>query len=131
MSQGTPLLSNLDIIENIALIKEVHERLSQKAAQKQALEALEAVGYAYIGRFRSVNCNVKELFIAQLIRASMMQYAKITIIRPFVMLKDTEEIPMILDALRRIKEGCDCEILDMKLNRSKYEAGGEACSIIE
>ncbi|MDX1295090.1 MAG: hypothetical protein R3302_02415 [Sulfurimonadaceae bacterium] len=95
-----------------------------------AQEALNGLGYGHIGHYRSVDCSLKELFIAQLVRASMMQYAKIIIIRPFVMLKDTEDIHMILESLGALKEQCDCMILDMKANRAKYEAGGELCRII-
>jgi ABC-type sugar transport system ATPase subunit len=127
---GTPLLSNLDIIENIALIKEVHEGFSRDKALAVAQEALNAVGAGHIAHFRSVKCSVKELFIAQLIRATMVQYAKIVIIRPFVMLKDTEEIQTIVDVVFQIAKTHDCTVLDMKINRSKYEAGGDLCLII-
>jgi hypothetical protein len=104
--------------------------MGRRKAIKTAQEALNKLGYGHIGHYRSVQCNLKELFVAQLIRASMMQYAKIIIIRPFVMLKDTENIQMILECLGALKEGCDCMILDMKANKPKYEAGGEACRII-
>lgn len=130
MSQSTPLLANLDIIENIALIKEAHEFMPTKEAQAVAMEALERLGYGHIAHRRSVDCTIRELFVAQLVRASMLQYAKIVIIRPFVMLKDTEEITMLLETLRAMKSACDCTVLDMKSNRSKYEAGGASCHII-
>ena len=127
---GTPLLSNLDIIENIALIKEVHERLSRKEAHSVAKKALDAVGYGHIAHYRSVQCNIKELFIAQLVRATMLHYAKIVIIRPFVMLKDTEDIRTMADVVFQIAKAHECMVLDMKTNKSKYEAGGNRCLII-
>ena len=105
--------------------------MGTKRAQQIALEKLEAFGFGYMAHFRSARCTVKELFVAQVIRASMMQYAKIIIIRPFVMLRDTENIDMILGCLEKVAPRCSCTILDMKSNRNKYEAGGGKCSIIE
>jgi hypothetical protein len=105
--------------------------MGRRKALEAAREVLSDLGYSHMWHYRSVHCNLKELFVAQLVRASMVQYAKIVIIRPFVMLKDTEDIHMILETLGALKEGCDCMILDMKVNRAKYEAGGEACRIIE
>jgi ABC-type sugar transport system ATPase subunit len=130
VSQNTPLLANLDIIENISLIKEAHEHMPTKEAQALAMGALERLGYGRIAHRRSADCTIKELLVAQLVRASMLHYAKIIIIRPFVMLKDTEEITMLLETLRGLKDQCDCTVLDMRSNRSKYEAGGDACHII-
>ncbi len=44
ISRDTPLISNLNMIENIALIKEVHERLSIEKAENIAKEYLEKIG---------------------------------------------------------------------------------------
>lgn len=60
----------------------------------------------------------------------MAQYAKIVIIRPFVMLRDTEEIRGIADIVLQVAQTRECLVLDMKTNRSKYEEGGDACRII-
>ncbi len=130
VSQHTPLLANLDIVDNISLIREAHEFMPTKRARSLAQEALDTLGYGHIAHLRSVECNVRERFVAQLIRATMMQYAKIVIIRPFVMLRDTEDIHMLLECLGKLKGHCDCTILDMESNRSKYEAGGASCRII-
>ncbi len=126
----TPLLSNLDIVENIALIKEVHEGYSREAAHALAEEALESFDYGHISRLRSVNCNDGERFIAQLLRATMTQYDKIVIVRPFVMLRDTVEMEVMGASVYRIAQNRECIVLDMRSNRSKYEAGGEMCHII-
>jgi ABC-type sugar transport system ATPase subunit len=130
VGQNTPLLANLDIIENISLIKEAHEHMRTKQAQTLAMAALDGLGYGRIAHRRSADCTIRERFVAQLVRASMLQYAKIVIIRPFVMLQDTEEITFLLETLKGMKKQCDCTVLDMKSNRSKYEAGGDACHII-
>ena len=130
MRLKTPLLSNLSVLENITLIKEVHERLSYDEAKIPAYEALERVGYRHINQLRSAQCNEKERFIAQLIRASMMQYAKIVVITPFVLLSDAEEIGFLLDCFEKLGIGGRCMVLDMQANRAKYEEGGSACSIV-
>ena len=131
VSKKIPLLSNLSIIENIALIKEIHWHLSYKKAKHFALEALEKTGFAYIGSWRSAQCSERELFIAQLIRASMMQYAKIIIITPFVLLNETEEIAFLFSSCEKLGIKERCIILDLESNRVKYEKGGSVCRIIE
>jgi len=103
--------------------------MERPQAHARALEALEQTGYAHIAGYRSVACSDMERFVAQAVRACMMQYAKIVIIRPFVMLKDTEEICAILSCLETIGEGREFAILDMLANRLKYEAGGSRCRI--
>lgn len=101
-----------------------------KQAQTLAQEVLEQLGYGYISHLRSADCTRKERFVAQMVRASMVRYAKIVIVRPFVMLEDTGDIIMLLECLSKLEEENDYVILDMESNRSKYEAGGVACHII-
>ena len=60
----------------------------------------------------------------------MMQYAKIVIITPFVLLSDAEEIGFLLGCFEKLGIGERCIVLDMLANRAKYEEGGSACSIV-
>jgi hypothetical protein len=108
----------------------VHENLPREEAQRIAYDTLETLGYGHIAHQRSVACSLTELFMAQLVRAMMKQYAKIVIVRPFVMLRDTADIMTIATSVYAIAQESECMVLDMKTNRSKYEEGGEMCRII-
>lgn len=131
ISRQTPLLSNLDIIENIALIKEVHERMPRRNAHGAAQMALDTLGYGRIAHTRPAACTVDERFAAQVIRASMLQNATMVIINPFVMLDDSKPIEWIADLLLRLDVAATALILDVNINRPKYAAGGKRCSMIE
>ena len=73
------------------MIKEVHEHLASDKAQSLAMEAFQRVGYEEIAQRRSAECKAEGRFIAQLIRATMVQYAKIVITTPFVLLDDAKK----------------------------------------
>lgn len=130
VSRDTPLLSNLDIIENIALIREVHGAQSRKQAQAAALNVLKSLEYAHTAYRRPSACDAKERFVAQLVRASMMQNVKIVLVNPFVMLNDSEPLMWIADLLFHLDREAEALILDVSINRNKYEAGGERCTIL-
>ncbi len=87
------------MIENIALVMQVHERLSRKKAQKRAYDALKALGLIHLRALRYDACSDKEIFYVQLIRAFVRKGAKIIIDQPFVFLAEETSINFILDAL--------------------------------
>ncbi|MEA3372609.1 MAG: hypothetical protein U9Q62_02845 [Campylobacterota bacterium] len=130
LNKRTPLLSNLNNLENIALIKEIHEHLATEKAQALAMEAFLRIGYEKIARNRSAECNAEGRFITQLIRATMVQYAKIIITTPFVLLDDAREITFFLDLFAKLNISERVIILDMQTNRLKYEEGGSQCHIV-
>jgi len=99
VSTSTPLLSNLSMIENIALIMQVDERLSRKEAQKIAYDAMKPLGLISVAPLRYDVCSQKEIFYVQLIRAFVKKGAKIIIDQPFAFLAEENSINFILDAL--------------------------------
>lgn len=122
VSTQTPLLSNLSILENISLIPAVHEGLSRKASMKKAYEALDALDLGNIASLRYDVCSTKEIFYTQLIRASMLQDAKIIIEQPFIFLAEEMNIDFILDALRRLKVSFNkVQIIDLTHQATYYK----------
>lgn len=128
VSDSTPLLSNLSMIENISLITQVHEGLSRKEALKKAYEALESLELEHLADLRYDICSEKEIFYVQLIRAHMQKNAKIVIDQPFSFLAEEMDLGFILDAL-------DClmisyqEVLIIDLIGQKSHYKETACHI--
>ena len=87
------------MIENIALILQVHEHMNRKNAQKVAYNALKKLGMISLAPLRYDTCSDKEIFYVQLIRAFVLKGAKIVIDQPFVFLTEENNINFILDAL--------------------------------
>ena len=129
VNRHTPLLSNLNNIENIALIKEVHEHLPRQRAHTLAMEAFRKTGYERIAHRRSAECNMEGRFVTQLIRATMVQYAKIVITTPFALLDDAKGIGFFTDLFSKLNITGEVIILDMQANRLKYEEEGSKCHI--
>ncbi len=130
VNRHTPLLSNLNNLENVALIKEVHEHLASDKAESLAMKAFQNIGYEQIALERSANCNAEGRFVTQLIRATMVQYAKIVIGTPFVLLDDAQPIDFFLGLFEKLDIFERIIILDMQTNRLKYEEGGSLCHIV-
>lgn len=128
VSASTPLLSNLSMIENIALILQTHGRLSRKAAQKIAYDELKRLELLPIAALRYEACSEKEIFFIQLIRAHMQKDAKIVIDQPFVFLAEEMDLSIILDALDRLLISYqDVLIIDLMHQQSHYRES--ACHI--
>jgi len=122
VSTSTPLLSNLSMIENIALIMQFHEHLSRKKSQKIAYDALKALGLISIAPLRYDACSDKDIFYVQLIRAFVKKGAKIIIDQPFVFLAEENSINFILDALDALLIPYQqVMIIDLKNQESRYK----------
>ncbi len=131
ISKYTPLLSNLNSIENISLIKEVHEHLSTPQAQQLATDALAKAGYGHLALLRNAQCSMVERFVVKLIRATMLQYDKIVISMPFNLIEDSKNIDFFLDLFRLLDITDKVMILDITTNRKNYTEVPEQCHITE
>ncbi|MDF1882187.1 hypothetical protein JHD50_12905 [Sulfurimonas sp. MAG313] len=130
MSRQTPLLSNLSITENIALILQVHEKLSREDALQQAKEALESLDLGYLCEFRYNNCNLKETFHIQLIRAIMIKGSQIIIDQPFSLVREELSLDFIFKALEKLKISINT-VLILDLNHQKNYYKESPCLIIK
>ncbi len=130
ISINTPLLSNLNIIENIALIKEVHETLCIKKAEALSLEYLQRINFSHIGFLRPIQCNEIEKFYALFIRALMTKERDVIILSPLSLLNTTDEVESIFNDLIQLnQENKNILILDILTNEVHYE--GCICHIIK
>jgi ABC-type phosphate/phosphonate transport system ATPase subunit len=99
-------------------------------AQQIALEALKQVDAEALGLLRNNQCSPEQRFIVKLIRAAMVQYAKIVITMPFNLIDDSRNIDFFIDLFRRLDIMEHVVILDMLTNRNKYEEEAALCHII-
>lgn len=122
VSTQTPLLSNLSMLENIALISQVHEKLSITRSHKKAYEALSTLDLGRIASLRYENCSAKEKFYVQLLRANILKDAKVIIEQPFMLLAEEMSIEFILNALQRLNISYDrVSIIDLIHQQSNYK----------
>jgi len=130
VSLRTPLLSNLDIVENIALIEEVHQKVSRINAHTNAINKLKKINSQHLANNRTSQCNEYEHFIAGLIRASMMQYATIIIVTPLMQYSSIDPIGDMQRVIHALEITVPIIILDLKLYEKEYEAKGLICHTI-
>jgi len=127
ISVDTPLISNLSMVENIALIKEVKEGYSRKKAESLALEYLQRIGLTKIATLRVSSCSINELFDVMFIRAMMTKEHSIVIVSPLVIVKNPREIKTLFEHIDKLKGEKKVLILDTIANKNLYE--GLVCNI--
>jgi len=125
------LLSNLSVVENIALIEEVHQGLARKAAHLNALEKLHVLGLEQIAASRIAICSRFERFCVSMIRASMMVDAKIYVILPLQQFHTNNSIGDTVQSVCDINIQEQVAILDLVSNMEEYKLKGVTCHIIE
>jgi len=131
VSLEAPLLSNLTVIENIALIEEVHQRLPREAAHKNALKKLTRLRLETIAQSRIAPCSKFERFSISMIRASMMLDAKIYIVLPLQQFHTNSSIGDMMQSIVDLNIEERTTVLDLVSNLEEYKLKGVACHIIE
>ena len=90
-------------------------------AQRLAFEYLERVGLGHIAHKRNPALNPEERFYGMLLRAAMVQDAKILIDRPFRIIPHLKDIQFIKIALKKIDDlYFSCHIYDYQWMEEKY-----------
>jgi len=120
VSAQTPLLSNLNMIENIALIRSVHHKLPQEEALAQAREALRVIGLDSICHNRVHQCQPIELLYVMVVRALMHDASNILIVTPYSFVKKLCEFELILDTLQKLQFQQNIIIVDIEKNIHHY-----------
>jgi ABC-type uncharacterized transport system YnjBCD ATPase subunit len=125
VSLDVPLLSNLDIWVNIALIKQYHENLSVDKAQKLVLSYLARYSLADISSKRNPALTNKERFYVMLLRAAMVRDSIVVIDRPFTIIPDVQNDQFIYDALKVVDDSFkECHIFDYQWSKDRYKIIG-------
>ena len=80
------------MLENIAIIKEVHELMSIDEAEDIAREELKKISLSQIALYRLTQCSPIEIFYVMLIRAIMAKEMNVIIVTPFLLVDNLSEI---------------------------------------
>ena len=123
----TPLISNLDMCENIALIKEVHENMSIVNASSLAVEMLSSIELEEIANRYVNSCSKEEIFLVMFLRAMMSQEKKIIISLPSNILGNLLGIKKLVQNMIKVNSSKKIIILDL-INDELYYKGCE-CNI--
>ncbi|HNT27060.1 MAG TPA: hypothetical protein PKH10_02675 [bacterium] len=125
VSADIPLLSNLSVFRNIALIRQYHERLGREESHRLTTEALERFGLCGIAEKRPYDLSERDLFLVKLLRAAQRKEALIVIDRPFVQIAGLRSFEWIRKHLELLDfPGIDAIILDYEWNGERYGSDG-------
>lgn len=125
VSLDVPLISNLDVWVNIALIKQYHENLSADKAQALVLRCLARYGLQDIANKRNPALTNRERFCAMLLRALMVRDSIVLIDRPFTAMPDVQDDLFIYDALKAVDDSFkECHIFDYIWHKDRYRMIG-------
>ncbi|MEK7826836.1 MAG: hypothetical protein AAB299_03725, partial [Thermodesulfobacteriota bacterium] len=83
VSLEIPLISNLPVWSNIALIRQYHENMPWEEAKTLALDLLQRFGMAATAEKRNPSLTAEERFCIMLIRAALVRDAVVVLDRPF------------------------------------------------
>ncbi|MCG6533154.1 MAG: hypothetical protein L7F78_00390 [Syntrophales bacterium LBB04] len=121
ISSDVPLISNLDVWHNIALILQYHRRTPGKKAKLFVIQCLQRLGLEGIAYKRNPFLSGEDRFCVMLLRAVMVADAVIVIDRPFHMIPHLKDTSFIYERLDKIDDlFTTCYIFDYAHDQNKY-----------
>lgn len=127
LSDQTPLLSNLLVWENIALIEQSHQRLAVNESQRNAQALLNKIEQGHLAKKRIYECSPLELFIVLLARAYFMDVAQLFIVYPETLVGNMVNFSDVRYWIERIETKKTVVILDLIYNQGYFQ--GQICNI--
>ncbi|MFC1839919.1 hypothetical protein ACFL1N_10080 [Thermodesulfobacteriota bacterium] len=104
MSLDAPLISNLNVRNNITLIPQYHRNMPLKQAETIVDDLLSRFGMVSIADRRIIKLSPEELFCVMLLRAAMVEDAVLVLDRPFSILTNIMEDHFIMDSLQSVDD---------------------------
>ena len=121
VSVDIPLISNLEVWLNIALIKQFHQNMIHSEARDLVLQYLKRYGKEDIADKRNPALTHKERFYTMLLRAVMVSDSVVVIDRPFQILPYLDNADFIIDALKIVADSfVESYIFDYLSNGPRY-----------
>jgi ABC-type cobalamin/Fe3+-siderophores transport system ATPase subunit len=117
------------MLENIALIKEVHEHMPTLQAQEKAKESLKKIELENIAFNRLNLCSSYEVFCVCLIRALMTKEMNVIIVSPFHLIDNLRNIETIVSTIKKLEVKKNIFILDTISNETHYK--DSSCNIVK
>jgi ABC-type sugar transport system ATPase subunit len=127
VSLELPLISNLPVWSNIALIRQYHDNMPWEEAKTLAQDILRRFGMAATAEKRNPSLTTEERFCIMLIRAAMVRDAVVVLDRPFRILPDLQDGRFFTDALRKVDDLiAEAHIFDYNWEKERYGATDDA-----
>jgi len=104
VSLDAPLISNLAIWSNIALIRQYHQNMPRSKAKALAEDLLRRTGMESISGKRNSALTDEERFCAMIFRAAMVRDAVLVLDRPFNILTNMRDGVFIIETLQKIDD---------------------------
>jgi ABC-type uncharacterized transport system ATPase subunit len=104
VSLYAPLISNLTIWNNIALIRQYHQNMSQVEARALANDLLRRTGMESILEKKDSSLTTEERFCAMLLRALMVRDAFVVLDRPLTILTNLRDGTFIMNTLQKFDD---------------------------
>ena len=121
VSLEVPLISNLPVWSNIALIRQYHENMPWEEAKTLVLDLLQRFGMAATAEKRNPSLTAEERFCIMLIRAAMVRDAVVVLDRPFRIFPDLPDGRFFTDALRKVDDLiAEGHIFDYNWEKERY-----------
>lgn len=121
VSSEAPLISNLNVWSNIALISQYHKNMSEQTAKKFVLKCLQRFRLEGIAHKKNQVLTEEERFYVMLLRAAMVPEAVIVMDRPLNMIPYLQSTSFIYEALEKIDDlYVECYNFDYTWNRNRY-----------
>jgi ABC-type uncharacterized transport system ATPase subunit len=127
VSLEVPLISNLPVWSNIALIRQYHENMPWEEAKTLVLDLLQRFGMAATAEKRNSSLTAKERFCIMLIRAAMVRDAVVVLDRPFRIFPDLPDGRFFTDALQKTDDLiAEAHIFDYNWEKERYRTNDDA-----
>lgn len=121
VSIDIPLISNLDVWSNIALIKQYHDNILEGDARKLVFQYLERFDMRDASFKRNASLTDEERFCVMLLRAAMVDDAIVVLDKPFQILTNLQDAHFIYDSLNKVGDLYrECHIFDYTWNAQRY-----------
>ena len=126
VSLDAPLISNLAIWSNIALIRQYHQNMPRQEARAFTENLLHRLGMDSIVEKRNPALTEEERFCAMLLRASMVRDAILVLDRPFNILTHLRDGRFIMETLRKVDDLiAEAYIFDYNWEKERYGGGDD------
>jgi ABC-type sugar transport system ATPase subunit len=121
VSLEAPLISNLAVWSNIALIRQYHQNMPWHEARAFTEDLLRRLGLLSIAEKRNPALTAEERFGVMLLRASMVQDAILVLDRPFSILTNLPDGHFIMEILRKVDDLiAETYIFDYSWEKGRY-----------
>ena len=125
VSLEAPLISNLSVCDNIALIPQYHQNMSWHEARITVDRLLLRMGMNPIAEKRNPSLTKEERFYAMLLRAAMVEDAVVVLDKPFGILTNLRDGHFVMHVLGKVDDLiAEAHIFDYSWTKERYGVDG-------